>query len=411
MKRILAVLITFIMCLSLIGCGKKADIKSTTAVDKNWDTILEDSKGTTVNFYGWGGSETTNRWIDEYLAKTVKEKYNITLKRVPMNIDDILNKLLADKQGDNKNGTIDIVWINGENFYTAKKADLLFGPFTSKMPNFTKYVDSNSDEVKKDFGYTTDGYESPYGKAQFVMVYNSNKISKTPVNAGELMEFAKANPGKFTYSAPPDFTGSAFVRNIIYETVGYDKIANVKADKESVKAAIQPAMDYLKELKPYLWNQGKSYPASISQLDNMYADNQLLMTMTYSSNSISGKIANGEYPKGTKSFILEKGTIGNTHFLAIPFNSTNKEGAMAVINEVLSVEAQAAKYDPKGWGDLPVLDNSKLSSDEKKQFESIALGEGVLPQETLLKHRVPEIPANLVPIIEEIWQEQIPGDK
>ncbi len=411
MKKILALLLVFMLSVGFTACGKKADTKNDAAVNKNWDTILADAKGTTVNFYGWGGSETTNRWIDEYLAKTVKEKYDITLKRVPMNIEDILNKLVADKQAGNKNGTIDVVWINGENFYTAKKADLLFGPFTDKLPNFTKYVDSNSDEVKKDFGYATNGYEAPYGKAQFVMVYNSNTTEKTPVSAQELLQFAKANPGKFTYAAPPDFTGSAFVRNIIYETVGYEKIANVRADKASVQAAIQPAIDYLKELKPYLWNQGKTYPATVSQLDNMYADGQLLMTMTYNSNSISGKIANGEYPKGTQSFIFDKGTIGNTHFLAIPFNASNKEGAMAVINAVLSVEAQAAKYNPSGWGDLPVLDNTKLSTDEKKVFESIALGEGVLPQEVLLKHRVPEVPANLVPIIEQIWQEQIPGDK
>ena len=243
------------------------------------------------------------------------------------------------------------------------------------------------------------------------MIYNGNKVSKTPSSAKELLQFAKENPGKFTYPAPPDFTASAFVRNIIYDIVGYDKIAAAKPDKESVEKVIQPAMDYLKQLKPYLWNNGKTYPATIAQLDNMYADNQLLMSMSYTPNSIPGKVKSGEYPKGTQSFIFDKGTIGNTHFLSIPFNSPNKSGAMAVINAIITVEAQATKYNPEGWGDLPVLDNSKLSAEEKKTFADIKLGEGVIPQEKLLNHRIPEIPGQLVPIIEKIWSEQIPGDK
>ncbi|OAA91634.1 extracellular solute-binding protein [Clostridium ljungdahlii] len=80
----------------------------------------------------------------------LKDKYDITLKRVPMNIEDILNKLIGDKQANNKKGTVDVVWINEENFYTAKQAGILYGPFAEKLPNFNKYIDKNSIEVKSD---------------------------------------------------------------------------------------------------------------------------------------------------------------------------------------------------------------------------------------------------------------------
>ena len=33
-----------------------------------------------------------------------------------------------------------------------------------------------------------------------------------------------------------------------------------------------------------------------------------------------------------------------------------------------------------------------------------------LPQDVLLEHRIPEMPADLVPIIEKIWMEMIPGE-
>ena len=407
MKKIISILLTLLLLIGVTACSKDDAVEYNLS-EKDWDTILEEARGTTVNFYGYGGNQQTNSWIDTYLAKEVKEKYDITINRVGMNIDEILNILLNEKQMNVQKGSIDLVWINGENFFTAKENNLLFGPFTDKLPNFNKYIDKDSVEVNYDFGYPVDGLEAPYGKAQFVMIYDSAKVDKVPSSYQELLQFVKENPGKFTYPAPPDFTGSAFVRNIIYDIVGYEKFMDMEADEEIVREAIQPAIDYLIELKPYLWKEGKTYPAEAGLLDNMYSDNEVIMTMSYNPNAASGKIETGEYPDTTRTFVFEKGTIGNTHFLAIPHNSPNKSGALAVIDFILSVEAQASKYVPKTWGDLPVLDNNKLSAEEKQIFDNIDLGIATLPQDVLLSHRLPEMPADLVPIIEKIWMENVP---
>ena len=52
---------------------------------------------------------------------------------------------------------------------------------------------------------------------------------------------------------------------------------------------------------------------------------------------------------------------------------------------------------------------AKLSQQEKADFDAVDLGEGVLTQAELLSHRLPEMPANLVPIIEEIWLSEVVG--
>lgn len=407
MKKLILILLILSLLIGVTACSKDV-AKEYNLSEKNWDIILEEARGTTVNFYGYGGDQKTNSWIDTYLANELKEKYDITINRVGMNIDEILNSLLNEKQLNVQNGNIDVVWINGENFFTAKENNLLFGPFTDKLPNFNKYIDKDSDEVNYDFGYSVEGLEAPFGKAQFVMIYDSTKVDNVPCNHKELLQFAKDNPGKLTYPAPPDFTGSAFVRNIVCDIVGHERFMDMEADEEIVKEAIQPAIDYLIELKPYLWKEGKTYPAESGLLDNMYSDNEVIMTMSYNPNSASGKIETGEFPNTSNTFIFEKGTIGNTHFLAIPYNASNKPGALAVIDYILSVDAQASKYVPKTWGDLPVLDNNKLSYEEKELFKSIKLGEATLPQDVLLNHRVPEMPADLVPIIEKIWMETVP---
>lgn len=408
MKKLLMVAVAALLALGLAGCGDKAEVEETkTSLEAmDWEDIIEDASGTKVNFYGWGGSQLTNDWIDKELSSVVKEKYDIELNRVSMDIDEILNKLLNEKQVD-ADGTIDVVWINGENFYTAKTNDLLYGSFTDLLPNFENYIDGDDLEVLYDFGYPVDGYEAPYGKAQFVMIYDTERMESVPVNHEELLEFAKANPGKFTFPAPPDFTGSAFIRNIIYDIVGYEQFMDMEVDKETIAEEIQPAIDYFKELRPYLWREGETYPATISQLENMFADEQVHMTMAYNPNLVPAKILTGEFPETANSFVFEKGTIGNTHFVSIPFNTPNRSGALAVINEILSVEMQASKYNPENWGDLPVLDNSKLSSEERALFDQIQLGKGTLPQDILLDHRVPEVPADMVPIIEEIWMENL----
>lgn len=409
MKKLLAVLLMMTM-IGLAGCQKKEESNSSTEVsaDETWANVLEEAKGTTVTFYGWGGSQMTNEWLDNAVADYLLENYDVTLERVPMNIDEILNKLLGEKQLEAE-GTIDVVWINGENFSTAKSNDLLYGPFVKQLPNYNHYIDGESLEANYDFGFAIEGYEAPYGKAQFVLIADET-VSDLPLDHEALLAMAKAHPGKITYPALPDFVGSAFVRNIIYDTVGFENVKDLPADKEAVRKAIKPAMDYLLTLKPYLWMEGKSYPATSALVDNMYSDGELMMTMSYNPNHVAGKIKTGEFSKTSKAFVFDKGSVGNTHYLAIPDNATNKSAAMIVINAILSPELQASKYNPEAWGDLPVLDNNTLNEEEKALFESVPLGQGVPTQADLLEKRLPELPVHLIPIIEEIWMETIPGE-
>lgn len=407
MKKLNCFFIVLVLIVSLTACSTKKAVVDESVLNENWNMIIESIEGTTVNFYGWGGDHRINQWIDGYLKTKLKEEYNVNLNRVPMDIGDILNKLLSEKQQGVVNGTIDLVWINGENFYTAKNNDLLYGPFTDKLPNFNTYINADDLEVKTDFGFPTEGYEMPYGKAQFIMVYDQTRMPHAPKNHIELLELVKSNPGKFTYPAPPDFTGSAFIRNIIYDIVGHEKFIDIEPDKDTIEKVIQPAVDYLNELKPYLWNEGKSYPATLAQLDNMYADNEVLMTMTYNSYSVASRVKQGIFPINTQSFLFDKGTVGNTHFVAIPYNAPNKAGALALINAILSVEVQASKYDPNNWGDLPVLDRNKLSTEELRIFENVKISESELSEEALLERRLPEVPASVVPIIDEIWHRKV----
>lgn len=407
-KNILALALAALMLmLAACGGGKTADAGRTDPADMSFEELMEAARGTTVTFYGWGGDELLNQWLDDVFAPRMKEKYDITMERVPMDIDQVLSQLSGEIQAGEEDGSIDMIWINGENFQSAKENGMLYGPFVDKLPSFQQYIDAESEDVTLDFAYPIEGYEAPYGKAQMVLIADTAVTPDLPKNTDELMQFVQANPGKVTYPALPDFTGSVFVRNIIYDICGYEQFLDMEPDKETVRAAIEPALEYLRQLNPYLWNEGKTFPESSTTVDNMFADGELVLNVTYEAYSTSVKIENGTYTPTTQSFQFDKGTIGNTNFMAIAANSGNKAGAMVAINEMMTPEVQADRY--KVLKVLPVVDYDKLSDEQKAAFDAVELGAGNIPQDELLSKRLPEMPAELVPVIEEIWLEEVVG--
>ncbi|MCK8823840.1 ABC transporter substrate-binding protein [Fuchsiella alkaliacetigena] len=403
-RKGLILVIVLLAFLTLIACSAEEEVTE-ELLEEDWARIEELAQGSEVNFYMWGGDQRINQWVDDYAASRLEEEYGIELNRVPMGPDDYLSQLLSEKEVGRQQGSIDLVWINGENFKEAQENDLLFGPFAEKLPNYQQYMDTESPEITTDFGYPTEGYESPWGQAQFTFTYDQARSEEAPYTFAEFVDWIKENPGQFTYPDPSaDFVGSVFVRHIIYEvTGGYEQYQQIE-DEEELKEKIRPALEFLKELKPYLWREGETYPATVAQLNNMFADGELMATMAYSSILTSGEIAAGNFPDTARTFVLENGTIANTHFVAIPFNAPNKAGAMVTANFLASFEAQLTKYDPERWGDLLVFSYDKLSSAEQEKVDSIDVGEATLSQEVLDEHRLPEMPAELIPVIEREWE-------
>lgn len=402
---LLALTLALTACSSPVGTAEPAAEVDLTGA--SWDEILNAAKGTTVTFYGWGGDEDRNNWLADVGAPYMKEHYDITLDVVGMNIDEILAKLAGEKEAGTAAGSIDMIWINGENFYSAKENGLLYGAFLDTLPNTEAYIDTQDPETLNDFCMPIEGFEAPYGKAQLVLYNDSAVTPEAPPSAEALLAYCRQYPGKVTYPAPPDFTGSAFVRNIVYEICGWEQFQTMEADYDTVKAAIGPALDYLRALNPYLWNEGKTFPESSTAVDAMFADGELVLGMSYAPYGVAVGIENGIYTGTTRTFLFENGTIGNTNYMSIAFNSPNPAGAMVVINAMLSAELQLSQYER--LRSLPVVAAQKLSAEEKAAFGSVDMGAGVLAQDELLAHRLPEMPAKLVPIIEEIWLNEVVG--
>ncbi|MDR3037390.1 MAG: ABC transporter substrate-binding protein [Coriobacteriales bacterium] len=400
----------------LTGCGGTGTGGSvnpaTPDIDYNdWNAVLESVKGQTVAWFGWGGSQPRNQWLETVLIPALKERYDLTLQLVPMGAPEFLTQLSGEIQAGAEEGSIDFMWINGENFFSAKDNGYLWGPFTDYLPNFKQYVDADSPEIKFDFGSPTQGYEAPYGKTQMQMWVDSAIVKTTPKNPVEFLEFCKANPGKVTYPEPGDFTGTAFISCLIAGVIGkaeFEKLSSFskeQATSEAVKAIVEPGLEYLRSLNPHLWKQGTTFPADSPTVGILYADGELLLNMGYG--APQALVDDGSLPKTTRSFVFDTGTTGNTNFMAIATNAPHKAAAMVAINEVISPEMQLSQLEM--LGNLTVLDISKLDAAAQEAFNSVPLGETQLPLDDLLAHRVAEASGPVVPVLEALWHSDVVG--
>lgn len=378
------------------------------AANEGWDETLRRARGQTVDWYMWGGFPSTNEYVNGFVAARVKELYGITLRQVPVtDIAEVISKLLVEKQaGKSSGGQADLLWINGENFRTAKRNGLLFGPFAERLPH-QRLVDWSRASVYNDFGEPVEGLESPWGSAQVVMIYDGARTPQPPRTMAGLLEWIRSHPGRFTYPAPPDFTGSVFVRQVFYHVSGEALFWQGALDEARFQMVSSECYRLLRDLAPFLWRKGQTYPENPERLSQLFADGEVDFAVSYHPAEASKKIRDGLYPESVRTFVFEEGTIANTHFLAIPFNAEDKEGAMVVADFLLSPEAQLRKADPDVWGDFPAIDLNRLDPQWRARFAELPRGVATLPDDVLQRHQLPEPPSEILIRLEKGWEEHV----
>ena len=394
-----------LLLLLLAGCSEAPPTES--VLKQDYPALEKAARGTEVRWHMWGGSAQINQWVDTYVVTEMKKRHDINVVRVPMDAPVFVNKLLTEKAASKNTGTMDLLWINGENFKNAMQAGVLFGPFTDRLPSFTAWYDPQ--KSAHDFGYPVNGFEAPYGRAQFVFEYDTDRTPSPPATLAELASWIKAHPGRFTYPQPPDFTGSAFLRQVFYATTGGHEQYLSGFNPELYAKNAPQTFTWLSDLKPYLWQEGRTYPKDAAALDTLFARGEIDMAMSYHPAHAQMKILEKTYPETVRTFVLAEGAIFNTHFTAIPFNAPNKAGAMVLANFLMSPEAQLSKFKPENWGDLPALEVAKLEAAQRKAFEEVDLGEATLDTDTLSAAGVPELSPEYLELLEKDWDKIILG--
>jgi len=341
----------------------------------DWATIESKSVGQTVYFNAWGGSERINAYI-AWATRVLAEEYGIFLRHVKLaDTADAVARVVAEKAaGKTSGGSVDLIWINGENFAAMKAQGLLFGPFAESLPNF-RFVDVvGKPTTRIDFTVPVDGFEAPWGMAQLVFLYDTARVTEPPRNIKVFLDWAARHPGRFTYPAPPDFIGSTFLKQALHGLIADGAVLQQPARDDNFDAVTAPLWDFLDRLHPLLWHGGQTFPQNDQAQRQLLDDREIDISLSFNPGEASSAIAQGLLPETVRTYVLDGGTIGNTHFLAIPFNASAKEAAMVAADFLLSPEAQLRKQDPAVWGDPTVLGMDRLYPAYLAQFAELPLG-------------------------------------
>lgn len=364
---------------TLLGAAAALPLAA-TAQASDWPQLLTAARGQTVYFNAWGGSERINGYL-QWAAAEVNAAFGIRLEHVKLaDTAELVRRVRAEKAAGRRDGSADLAWINGENFLTLKREGLLFGPFAESLPNH-RYVDTvGKPTTRVDFSEPVDGMEAPWGMAQLTFFADAQRLPQPPQSVAELTEWARRHPGRFSYPRPPQFHGTTFVKQVLME-VSADRAALYRPVTDAAFAALTPALwRALDALHPQLWRAGRQFPPSTAVMRQMLADGELIISLTFNPNEAANHVAAKALPATVFSWQFAGGTLGNTHFLGIPFNARAKEAAQVVADFLLSPAAQARKADIRHWGDPTVLALDRLTPAQRAAFADAGQAPGSVRQ-------------------------------
>jgi putative spermidine/putrescine transport system substrate-binding protein len=401
------VLLVLLSAAIAVACGSAGTSDAFPATDlarMTWSDVTGRARGTTVRYAMWAGDEARNRFYQGPAAEALRRDLDISLAIVPLgDTSDLVSKLVTEKAAGLRRGSVDLVWINGANFRTAKQAAILWGPFVQALPNLEHF---DPVAIQHDFGTSTDGLEAPYEQAQFVFAYDTARVTSPPATFAELRSWIHDHPGRFAYPAIPDFTGSAFARHfLLHGGEAPPSTFTERFDADLYARASKPVIELLHEMKRYLWRNGGTFPATLAELDRLFVNGEIDFSMNYSPTFASDRIARGEFPASVRTFVPNDGTIADYSFLAIPFNAPNAAGALAVINTFMSPAHAIARA--RAMGGLFPLRTEHLSETEREAVEALQRGPATLPLATLAARRIQDAHAEYVDRFERDWRTQV----
>jgi putative thiamine transport system substrate-binding protein len=343
-----------------------------SAQSRSWDEIVAAARGQSVFWNAWAGDERTNAFI-AWVGEEAKRRYGIAVEQVKLkDTAEAVTRVVAEKAaGRDSGGSVDLIWINGPNFLAMREQHLLYGPFAEALPNFA-FVDTvHKPSNLVDFTVPVEGLESPWRLAQIVYVYDSARLNDVPRSIPALLDWAKRNPGRLVHPTVRNFLGATFLKQALYELAPDKALLQRSASEESFAAATAPLWAWYDALRPLLWRSGREFPASGPAARQLLNDGDIDLTISFSPAEAASSAAAGLLPETARVYTLDGGTIGNTSFVAIPYNAAHKEAAMVIANFLLEPATQAHAQDVRVLGNVTVLDLDKLAAADRTHFTEL----------------------------------------
>lgn len=283
-----------------------------------------------------GNLQLTQGMIDEFVAKNpdIISKVNYTKATAP----EMPGKLQAEQQGGQSQTHLVLTGTDGLSAVIQKKLVLKLLPdFESRFPKLKEnYLPA---AAKMQELAQNQGIEVVFYPSGPLFEYDPNVVKDPPKTTDELMEWAKANPGKFQYAVPANSgPGRTFLMGLPY-------LLKDKDPKDPVNGW-DKTWAYLKELGQYI----SYYPTGTSATMTNLANGTVNMISSTTGWDINPRVL-GTVPDRMKTTSL-KGFhwVTDAQYAVIPRGVPEDvlSADLALIQWMLKPEQQAKAYD-KGY--------------------------------------------------------------
>lgn len=380
------------LMLTLTGCQKLPEVGTAEITPAEWQLILESTQKTNLNLYTDLSNTMALSWLKSNMVPHMETTLGVKINVITLNFAELRDKLKAEKTNEVTIGSADLLVMSKTGFKQLKEAGLLYGPYSNKLPNAAMNQASDSYENANFDGTTSDHLAVALGKNQLVLFYDEDQMETPPQTLSEFKAYIQANPGKVALPSLDSQEGQAFVQTLAASLCDQKMLYEKTLDAAQMNALFAPVGNFLKDIKPNLYAQGQTPPANATELDKLFKAGQVSFSMSMDQNRATTMTKEEKMPDGAKALVLSSGTTGTVYYGLIPFNSANKSGAMAVLNEWLSGEVQGDKYDPKNWGDLPSVDPMRMEKTESEKITKIVVKRSALKEADLSAARLPQLP-------------------
>ena len=330
-------------------------------IPPKWDDVLAEAKGETVYWNAWGGAENINAYL-EWAGAELEKRYGVKL--VHVKLDDTASavaKVVAEKAaGKNEGGTRRPDLDQRREFRLDEAAAICCFRRAGRRscPTGNMSMSTTSRRSAPTSPFPSKGWKAHGAWPSWCSSTTAAKTAAAsmPKSAKELLDWAKQNPGRFTYPQPPDFIGSSFLKQVLSELVA-DRTRAAKAGRRGIVRAGDRAALCLSR---------RAQPAAVARRQDLSAElsgDEAACSPTARSTSSSPSTHRRPPAPSPRANCRTRCAPSPFPAARWPTRISSRSPTMppprparwSLADFLISPEAQARKQDPKVWGDPTVL--------------------------------------------------------
>ncbi|MFN0182344.1 MAG: ABC transporter substrate-binding protein [Aquabacterium sp.] len=397
-----------------LGAGALATVATPAAlgqavpVPADWPRTLQQARGQTVYFNAWAGDEKTNAFI-AWVGGEMQARFGVRVVHVRLkDTAEAVARVVSERSaGRDRDGSVDLLWVNGPNLLALRQQALLAGPVTTVLPNWPLVDTRRKLSNIIDFTVPVDGFAVPWRLAQLVFIIDTARHrGAPPSSAPQLLDWARRHPGRLTHPSAQNFIGASFLKQALLDLTDDASRLQLPVRDDDFERVTRPLWDWYDALRPHLWRGGRQFPENGPAQRQLLNDGEIDITLSFTPSEAAVAVRSGLLPASVRTFTFAKGTLGNTSFVAIPYNARAREGALVLANFLIDPMVQARAQDLAHLGAVNVLNAERLSPAQRALFEGAA-EDPALPSAQQLSRPQLEPHASWMTRITSEWQRRV----